>query len=55
MKEIQRIATKLKSWVNKEGLGGWGNLSYEKSKITSPVKGQGKIGNLEPFHIASKG
>lgn len=54
MEEIQRIATKLKSWVNKEGLGGWGNLSYEKSKITSTVKGQGKIVNLEPFHIASR-
>lgn len=55
MEVIQRIATKLKSLVNKEGLGGWGNLSYEKSKTTSTVKGQGKIVNLEPFYTASKG
>lgn len=27
-----------------------GNLSYEKSKTTSTVKGQGKIVNLEPFY-----
>lgn len=45
LEEIQRMATKLKSLVNKEGLWEWGNLSYEENKTASMVKGQGKIDN----------
>lgn len=42
-KEIQRVATTFKSLPNEGGLWEWGNLSYEKNKTSSMVKGQGKV------------
>lgn len=40
LEEIQRTATKLKSLANKEGLRGWVNLMYKKSKKQQQKKKQ---------------